>query len=82
MQELIAFARQFSQANMEHEGPTLEYLSHRLSECPGEFLAEPRDGGRGTINVTAIVCDQMRAFGIDPQHLDLERLAIRAYPAE
>src|SRR3954464_10227295 len=66
---------------MEHEGPTLEYLLHRLSECPGEFLAEPRDDGRGTVDVTAIVCDQMRAFGIEPQHLNLEPLVHKGFPA-
>jgi hypothetical protein len=67
---------------MEHEGPTLEYLLHRLSECPGEFLAEPRAGGRGMIDVTAIVCDLVRAFEIEPQHLDLERLAHKGIPAD
>jgi hypothetical protein len=67
---------------MENEGPTLEYLTHRLSECPGEFLAEPRIGRQGTIDVTAIVCDQMRALGEDPQHLDLRRLEYRGDPAE
>jgi hypothetical protein len=66
---------------MEHEGPALEYLTHRLSECPGEFLAEPRATGGGTIDVTAIVCDQMRAFGGDPLQLDLQRLGVSGGPA-
>ena len=63
--------------NMEHEGPTLEYLTHRLSECPGEFLAEPRGKRRGTIDVTAIVCDLFRKLGVEPHSLDVRMFADR-----
>jgi hypothetical protein len=62
---------------MEHEGPTLEYLTHRLSECPGDFLAEPRTNGSGSVNLTALVGDLLRALGSDPQQLDLRLLAPR-----
>jgi hypothetical protein len=45
---------------MKHEGPQLEALTHRLAECPPEFLLEPRHGEAGTINVPAIVADHFR----------------------
>ena len=54
---------------MNQEGPLLESLTHRLSECPAEFLAKPRGpqgADAGTVDVAAIVCDQMRAMGATP----------------
>lgn len=45
---------------MTHEGPQLDPLLHRLAECPPEFLLPPLIGGRGEIDVAAIVCDQFR----------------------
>jgi hypothetical protein len=39
------------------EGPLLEALTHRLSQCPREFLYAPRIGNRGEINVAAVVSD-------------------------
>jgi len=48
---------------MNEEGPTLETLTHRLAECPGEFLAEPRSNGKGAISVAAVVSDLLRFMG-------------------
>jgi hypothetical protein len=45
---------------MKQEGPQLESLTHRLAECPPEFLLEPRHGGTGSIDVRAIVADHFR----------------------
>jgi hypothetical protein len=39
------------------EGPLLETLTHRLAECPPDFLAEPRFGRAGAIHVDAVVSD-------------------------
>jgi len=49
---------------MEAEGPLLETLTHRLSECPAEFLADPRASAPGAIDVRAIVCDHLRWLGV------------------
>jgi len=48
---------------MENEGPLLESLTHRLAECPPEFLLPPRTPSGGEIDVAAIVCDHLRALG-------------------
>jgi len=48
---------------METEGPLLETLMHRLSECPADFLADPRASTPGAIDVWAIVCDHLRWLG-------------------
>ena len=49
---------------MKEEGPLLESLTHRLSECPADFLAEPRSrSGRGQIYVAAVVSDLLRDLG-------------------
>ena len=50
---------------MEHEGPLLEALTHRLSDCPPEFLLAPRipDRSGGAIDVPALVADHFRALG-------------------
>jgi hypothetical protein len=42
---------------MKNEGPLLERLTRHLAECPAEFLAEPRIGGKGDIHVEAVVGD-------------------------
>jgi hypothetical protein len=47
------------------EGPHLDSLTHRLSECPPEFLLEPRVRAKGTIDVAAIVCDLLRRLKTD-----------------
>ena len=42
---------------MNREGPLLEILTRRLAECPADFLAEPRIGKVGAVNVAAVVSD-------------------------
>jgi hypothetical protein len=60
---------------MNEEGPLLEALTHRLSECPGDFLDEPRAGKKGTVDVAAVVCDHLRAMGFAPEgRIDLGRV--------
>jgi hypothetical protein len=44
------------------EGPLLESLTHRLAECPPEFLLAPRIGNEGVIDVAALVADHFRAL--------------------
>ena len=42
----------------------LESLTHRLSECPPDFLAEPRNrSGKGQVYVAAVVSDLLRDLG-------------------
>jgi hypothetical protein len=41
------------------EGPILEALTHRLSECPEDFLLDPH-----TISIPAIACDVLRAMAV------------------
>lgn len=48
---------------MSAEGPSLETLTRRLAECPAEFLAEPRIGNKGVVNVAAVVGDLLRDIG-------------------
>ena len=50
---------------MELEGPFLEGLMRRLSECPIEFLGDPSADASvpGSIDVAAIVCDHFREMG-------------------
>jgi hypothetical protein len=66
----------------EDEGPWLESLTHVLSECPAEFLEQPRSDKSGRIDVAAIVCDHFRAMGRSPHGLvDLKRLQPAGEPA-
>jgi hypothetical protein len=51
---------------MDCEGPSLEALLRRLVETPAEFLAEPRIGRAGQIEVAAVVADLCRLFGSEP----------------
>lgn len=51
---------------MTVEGPKLESLTHRLAECPAEFLLPP-----GTIDIGAIVADHFRAMQNDPAMLNI-----------
>ncbi len=52
---------------MNEEGPLLESLTRRLTECPTEFLTEPRStDGVGVIHVGAVVSDLLRALGGAP----------------
>jgi hypothetical protein len=48
---------------MPSPGPLLETLLHRLAECPGDFLAEPRIGKAGTVEVAAVVNDLLHDLG-------------------
>lgn len=48
---------------MNREGPPLEALTRRLTECPPEFLALPRVGETGLIHVDAVVSDLLRELG-------------------
>jgi len=51
---------------MIHEGPLLETLTRRLAETPPDFVAEPRIGQTGTVQVAAVVGDLVRELGGDP----------------
>ena len=50
---------------MKGEGPVLERLTHRLAECPADFLAEPRMGSQGLVRVDAVVSDLLMDLGGD-----------------
>ncbi|MEO6323053.1 MAG: hypothetical protein ABIT01_02555 [Thermoanaerobaculia bacterium] len=49
-------------------GPPLEALTHRLAETPGDFLAAPRIGNAGTVDVAAVVSDLLHALGGERLH--------------
>lgn len=52
---------------MKEEGPHLETLTRRLSECPADFLAEPKTvTGAGQVEVAAVVFDLLRDLGGRP----------------
>ncbi len=46
-------------------GPMLETLTHRLSECLSDFLAEPALDGRPGIATAAVACDLLASLGGD-----------------
>ena len=48
---------------MTATGPTLESLTRRLQDTPGDFLAEPLINGRGAVAVPAVVSDLFVAYG-------------------
>jgi len=48
---------------MTEEGPILDRLTHRLAECPPEFLAEPRTGNSGGLHTAALVYDLLLELG-------------------
>lgn len=48
---------------MNHSGPDLEILLHRLLETPSEFLDEPRIGKAGAVHVAAVVNDVLKLHG-------------------
>lgn len=50
---------------MKKEGPLLQQLTHRLSECPSEFLMEPKLGKGGVVHVDAVVSDLIMDLGGD-----------------
>lgn len=45
--------------NPAGNGPLLEALTHRLSQCPREFLDAPRIGSQGVIRTAGVVADLM-----------------------
>lgn len=49
--------------SLKSEGPYLEQLTHRLAECPPEFLQTPMAAGQGQVDLTAIACDLIRDLG-------------------
>lgn len=51
---------------MSADGPPLAALLRRLAECPAEFLAEPRLGGKGIVHVAAVVGDLLSELGGGP----------------
>lgn len=55
-----------STTHVTTEGPLLETLTRRLSECPADFLAEPRLGKTGTVHVKAVIADVLRELGSAP----------------
>ena len=50
-------------AAMSEEGPELASLLRRLTECPAEFLDEPRIGESGRVVVSAVVFDLVEELG-------------------
>lgn len=60
---------------MTHEGPQLEQLTRRLTETPVDFLAEPRIGKNGLVQVDAVVADLLRELGGTPQVRELAAFA-------
>ena len=61
---------------MKREGPPLEALTHRLAECPPEFLEAPLTDSGGIIDSGAVVSDLSRALGggiLDRKQLALFR---------
>jgi hypothetical protein len=56
------------------EGPRLETLTRRLAECPADFLAEPRVGSSGVVQVAAVVSDLLSDLGGDPLSPEQARL--------
>ena len=60
---------------MQREGPPLELLLRRLTEIPEDFLAEPRIGSSGEIEVRAVVGDLLRLCGQVPNPAALQAFA-------
>ncbi len=52
---------------MQREGPPLELLTRRLAETPEDFLAEPRIGNAGRVEVAAVVGDLIFGLGGVPE---------------
>jgi hypothetical protein len=63
---------------VKREGPLLETLTRRLAETPADFLAEPRVGAQGAVEVGAVVGDLLRLLGsVAVREADLLALAGR-----
>jgi hypothetical protein len=48
---------------MPGDPPSIATLTHRLAECPAEFLEPPLVQGKGDVHVDAIVADLVRFMG-------------------
>ena len=48
---------------MKMTGPPLQSVLQRITECPADFLDEPRIGNRGRLEVAALVADRLRRAG-------------------
>jgi len=48
------------------EGPPAQALADRLARCPEDFLAEPRTGAGGLVDVPAVVSDLLVDLGGEP----------------
>ena len=57
---------------MKIEGPPLEALTHRLTETPEDFLAEPKVGATGRVPVSAVVNDLLAQLGTSAETSLLE----------
>lgn len=62
------------------EGPPLETLTRRLTECPPEFLAEPRVSTRGVVQVAAVISDLLVELGGEPLSLAQAETFSKAAP--
>jgi hypothetical protein len=61
---------------MNIEGPALEPLLHRLTDCPSEFLDVASQDNPGGVEVVAIVCDLLRTLTPnEPPELEARHLA-------
>lgn len=58
----------------------METLTRRLSECPPEFLEEPKIGGVGRIETAAVVSDLLRDLGAES--LTLQQASAFGYNAK
>jgi hypothetical protein len=58
---------------VKNEGPVLEVLTRRVAESPEDFVAEPRLGGKGVIEVAAVVGDLCALLGTPAATAQLER---------
>ena len=62
---------------LRREGPLLQELLHRLAETPAEFLAEPRIGRHGQVQVAAVAGDLLVMLGAPASPEDLARFGGR-----
>lgn len=62
---------------MNQEGPPLEQLTRRLIDTPTPFLAEPRIGDLGSVQVPALVADVLAAHGVSVDAKLIARFAGR-----
>lgn len=75
---------------MKQIGPPLQSVLQRITECPADFLDEPRIGHKGRLEIAALVGDSLRRAGYrastaelasftgDPQNTDRKHLQLVA----